>query len=59
MENSIHKYYMNSVHENQKQSPKTFFKKRCSKKFREIHKETPVSESFFKKVAGMKTPSKH
>ena len=50
---------MSSVHENQKQSPKTFFKKRCSKKFREIHKETPVSESFFNKVADMKTPSKH
>ena len=37
----------------QKQTPEVFCNKRCSYyKFRKIHRKTPVSESFFYKVAG-------
>ena len=35
----------------QKQPPEVFYK-RCSYKFHKIHRETPVPESFFNKVAG-------
>ena len=35
----------------QKQRPEVFCKKRCFEKFRKIHRKTPVSESFFNKVA--------
>ena len=38
----------------QKQPPEVFCKKRCSKKFHKIHKKTPVPESLFNKVAGLK-----
>ena len=31
----------------QKQPPKVFFKKRCSQKFRKIHRKIPVSDTFF------------
>ena len=31
----------------QKQPPEVFCKKRCSEKFRKIHKKTPVPESLF------------
>ena len=34
-----------------------FCKKSCSKKFRNIHKKTPVLESLFNKVAGLKRDS--
>ena len=33
---------------NQKQPPEVFCKKRCSQKFRKIHRKTPVPESLFK-----------
>ena len=36
----------------QKQPTEVFCKKRCSKKFRKIHRKTPVPVSFFNKVAG-------
>ena len=42
------------VSEVQKQPPDVFYKKRCSQKFRNIHKKTPVSESLFKRVAGLR-----
>ena len=35
--------------EGQKQPPEVFYKKRCSLKFRKIHRKTPVPESLFKK----------
>ena len=35
----------------QKQPPEVFCKKRCSKKFRNIHRKIPVLESLFDKVA--------
>ena len=38
--------------EGQKQPPEVFYKKRCSLKFRKIHRKTPVPESLFNKVAG-------
>ena len=38
----------------QKQPPEVFYKKRCSDKFHKIHRKTPVSESFFNKVAGLR-----
>ena len=31
----------------QKQPPEVFFLKNCSKKFRKIHRETPMPESLF------------
>ena len=37
-----------------KQPPKMFYKKSFSKKFRNIHKKTPVLKSLFIKVAGLK-----
>ena len=36
----------------QKQPPEVFCKKRCSKKFRKIHRKTPVAESLFKRDPG-------
>ena len=38
----------------QKQLPKVFYNKRCSLKFWKIHRKTPVPESFFIEVAGLK-----
>ena len=38
----------------QKQPPEVFYKKRCSSKFRRIHRKTPVPENFFNKVAGLR-----
>ena len=38
----------------QKQPPEMFCKKRCSQKFHKIHKKTPVPESLFNKVAGLR-----
>ena len=38
----------------QKQPPEVFCKKRCSKKFRKIHRKTPVSGSLFNKVEGLR-----
>ena len=38
----------------QKQPPEVFCKKRCSQKFHKIHKKTPVPESLFNKVAGLR-----
>ena len=37
----------------QKQPPDVFCKKRC---FQKIHRKTPVPESLFNKVAGLRTP---
>ena len=37
-----------------KQPPVVFCKKRCSKKFRKFHRKTPMLESLFNKVAGLK-----
>ena len=37
-----------------KQPPEVFCKKSCSKKFREIPRKTPVPESLFNKVAGLR-----
>ena len=34
--------------------PKVLCKKRCSQKFRKIHRKTPVPESLFHKVAGLR-----
>ena len=39
---------------NQKQPPEVFYKKRCSYKFRKIHRKTPVPESLFNKVAALR-----
>ena len=38
----------------QKQPPEMFYEKSCSSKFLNIHRETPVLESLFKKAAGLK-----
>ena len=38
----------------QKQLPEVFCKKRCSEEFCNIHRKTPVLESCFKKITGMK-----
>ena len=38
----------------QKQSPEAFCKKMCSWKFHKIHRKTPVPETFFNKVAGLR-----
>ena len=35
----------------EKQPPEMFFKKRCSKKFRKIHRKTPVPGSLFYRPA--------
>ena len=37
----------------QKQLPEVFCKKRCSQKFRKIHRKTPMPWSFFNKVGGL------
>ena len=37
-----------NIFKKQKQPPKVFFKKRCSQKFRKIHRKTPVPEPLFK-----------
>ena len=37
-----------------KQPPEVFCKKRCSQKYRQYHRKTPVLESLFNKVAGPK-----
>ena len=40
-----------------KQPPEVFYEKRCSLKFRKIHRKTPVPESLFNKVAKfLRTP---
>ena len=39
----------------QKQPPEVFCKKGCSENFFEFHKKTPVLESLFNKVAGLRT----
>ena len=36
----------------QKQPWEVSYKKRCSQKFRKIHRKTPVPETLFHKVAG-------
>ena len=46
--------YQNYFFSQQKQPPKVFWEKRCSLKFRVIHKKTPVLDYFFKKVACLK-----
>ena len=38
----------------QKQPPEVFCKKMCSWKFHKIHRKTPVPETFFNKVAGLR-----
>ena len=38
----------------QKQPPGAFCKKMCSWKFHKIHRKTPVPETFFNKVAGLR-----
>ena len=38
----------------QKQPSEAFCKKMCSWKFQKIHRKTPVPETFFDKVAGLK-----
>ena len=44
----LHKFLSNKQSSHiQKQSPEVFFKKRCSQKFRKIHRKTPVPESLF------------
>ena len=40
--------------EKQKQPPEVLCKRRCSYKFRKIPRKTPVPESLFKKVAGLR-----
>ena len=42
------------AYEYQKQSPGGVLPKRCSLKFRKIHRKTPLAESLFNKVAGLK-----
>ena len=39
--------FFDSLLQIQKQPPKVFFEKRCSQKFRKIHKKTPEPESLF------------
>ena len=39
---------------NRNTRPEVLCKKRYSYKFRKIHRETPVSESFLNKVAGLR-----
>ena len=39
----------------QKQPSEVFYRKSCSKKFRNIHRKTPVLESPFDRLAGFKT----
>ena len=39
----------------QKQPPEMFYRKSCSSKSRQFHTETPMLESLFNKVAGLKT----
>ena len=53
---SILQYFskLQSTGKQQKQTPKVFYKKGCSKKFRNIHRKTPVLESLFNKVAKLK-----
>ena len=46
--------FTNVTDKNQKQPPEVFCKKRCSWKFRKIHRKTPVPESLFNKVAGLR-----
>ena len=41
-------------YEYQKQSPEGILPKRYSKKFRKIHRKTPLAESLFNKFAGVK-----
>ena len=38
----------------QKQPPEAFCKKMCSWKFDKIHRKTPVPETFFNEVAGLR-----
>ena len=38
----------------QKQPPEAFCKKMCSWKFHKIHRKTPVPETFYNKVAGLR-----
>ena len=40
-------YYFFHSRQVQKQPPKVFYRKRCSQKFRKIHRKTPVPESLF------------
>ena len=44
----IHKYDINAKWILKKQSPGGVLYKRCSQKFRKIHRKTPVPESLFK-----------
>ena len=55
------KLYLNRTSKNtkkplekvQKQSPEVLCKKKCSYKFRRIHRKTPVPQSLLNKVAGL------
>ena len=38
----------------QKQPPDAFCKKMCSSKFHKIHRKTPVPETFFNRVVGLR-----
>ena len=38
----------------QKRSPRSVLSKKCSEKFRKFYRKTPVPESFFNKVVGLK-----
>ena len=41
----------------QEQPPEVFYKKRCSQRFRNIHRKTLLLESLFNKVAGFRPPT--
>ena len=47
-------YVIESVHSDGKQPFAGVFQNRCSKKFHNIHRKTPVSESLFNKNAALK-----
>ena len=50
-----HNFWLFMIHfpELQKQPPQVFYQERCSLKFRNIHRKTPVLESLFHKAASL------
>ena len=48
-------YKLKKIYQFQKQPPELFYRKSCSEKFCNIHTKTPVLESPFNRLAGLKT----
>ena len=49
----LHSYFQQVLKEIKKQASEMFYKESYSKKFCNIHRNTPVSESLFNKVVGL------